>query len=350
MLGAALVEVGRVQAHLLGAETLLDARSDEGLDPAQRLTRKLLRAELAHYREEGRFPKNRDFPDGRRPYFIDRNGTRCAMAHLMELGGAGALVAEIARTKNNAYVEELARDPRVGAWLHAAGLTPEEAARIQPEYCMSDTPARCVCLLARATPDAGTTLVYEGTILSAPDAGGAAVARVDAVYGGDGAASHVGTERAVQEASRPFSPGERILAGGSLTTVVELDIAVATLEQGETLGSTCLLAGNYATLPPLSKAEATALIGLSEDACEDALVARDPAWDADACSAAGPAPGASQDASLGPGDAGDAETASPPEPSRTGGCDVAGASSAESLSVLAAVVSALAFRRWALRR
>jgi hypothetical protein len=65
---------------------------------------------------------------------VDAAGTRCAIAHLIEAAGEGALVAEIARTRNNAWVREPADDPRVVAWLDANGLTLEEAARIQPSY------------------------------------------------------------------------------------------------------------------------------------------------------------------------------------------------------------------------
>lgn len=64
----------------------------------QRLVRALLLQALAEYRAAGRFPKNRDFAQ-KTPYFIDANGTRCAMAHLMELGGEPDLVAAIARER-----------------------------------------------------------------------------------------------------------------------------------------------------------------------------------------------------------------------------------------------------------
>lgn len=136
-------ETQRIQRHIHGAELVAHARDVRGLHVAQQHARALLLAELALYREAGIFPENPDF-DEPMPYFIDAHGTRCAMAHLMEIGGAGPLVAEIAATRNNAFVAELADDPRVLAWLAAAGISPEEAARIQPSYCPS-TPADCVC-------------------------------------------------------------------------------------------------------------------------------------------------------------------------------------------------------------
>ena len=114
----AVVETRRIQEHLEGAEMLARSRALGTLSAMQRATRELLLEELAAYREAGRFPMNPDF-DVATPYFIDGSGTRCAMAHLMEVGGAADLVASIAATRNNAFVTDLADDPRVVAWLDA---------------------------------------------------------------------------------------------------------------------------------------------------------------------------------------------------------------------------------------
>ena len=134
--------------------------------------RALLLAELAEYREQGVFPRNPGFA-GPMPSFIDEHGTRCAMAHLLELGGAGTLVAEIAATRNHAFVAELASDPRVVAWLDAAGLSVEEAARIQPTYCPISA-AECVC--SEAPPAIARATVVSGD-------GGAGALRVDEIAG-----------------------------------------------------------------------------------------------------------------------------------------------------------------------
>jgi hypothetical protein len=56
------------------------------------------------------------------------------MAYLIERSGEGALVSRLARTRNQAYVRDLAGDPALAAWLNRNGLTLDEAARIQPEY------------------------------------------------------------------------------------------------------------------------------------------------------------------------------------------------------------------------
>jgi hypothetical protein len=160
-------EVARVQAHLVGAERIARSRSVTTLSRSVRRVRGLLLAELRRYRRAGRFPKNVDFPNRRMPYFIDAEGTRCAIAHLMELTGQRALVLEIARTTNNALVEELAEDARLCAWLAAVGLTAAEAARIQPTYeerNMHPTRATIYCRKIEAKTIASGTVVSENRL------------------------------------------------------------------------------------------------------------------------------------------------------------------------------------------
>ena len=127
-------EVQRVRAHIVAAEQWAGSRDLSELTPSARAARVALLRELSHYRERGRFPRNRDFPGQRVPYFVDAEGTRCAMAHLIEFTGDSALVRRVATTRNNARVRELAGDPELIAWLDRNGLSLEEAARIQPSY------------------------------------------------------------------------------------------------------------------------------------------------------------------------------------------------------------------------
>jgi len=88
-------EVERVQAHLEGAERMLDARDTSSLTDEQRAAREIARERLRIYRERGEFPKNRDFCGAQVPYFIDADGTRCAMAHLLEASGGGDFVLRV---------------------------------------------------------------------------------------------------------------------------------------------------------------------------------------------------------------------------------------------------------------
>ena len=124
----------RIARHIERAERAAHTRDLRGLTSLQQIVRALLLEELARYRSDGRFPQNRDFA-ARTPYFVDADGTRCAVAHLLDVGGEATLVDRIARERNNALVADLADEPRLLAWLAAAGLTVEEAALIQPGYC-----------------------------------------------------------------------------------------------------------------------------------------------------------------------------------------------------------------------
>lgn len=194
-------EVERVTHHIARAEQLASTRDLSRLTHVQRLVRGLLLRLLAAYRAEGRFPINRDFAD-RTPYFIDASGTRCAMAHLLELGGESELVAKIARERNHAYVRELADEPRLLAWLEAAGITVEEAAAIQPSYCSAL--ADCFCGGDFAFPGypVPATGVVEGVTLAS------GMVRIDAIYG-DPQGLAIGDEVAVDLGG--FEPGTPML-------------------------------------------------------------------------------------------------------------------------------------------
>jgi len=157
-------EVVRLQRHFDTVLGELRARDVSTLTPAQRVARQTHIERLAAYAARGVFPRNTDFANRRVPYFIDRVGTRCAMAYLIEQSGSGDYVALVSRKINNAYISDIERDPELGnaldAWLRANGLTVAEAARIQPEYggggcCTIDPPD--------TTPPAVTTSYKVGT-------------------------------------------------------------------------------------------------------------------------------------------------------------------------------------------
>ncbi len=169
----------RVTAHFMNVERVLATHDVSQLSAVQLLVRQLLLTELSNYRAAERYPKQSTF-DELTPAFIDAEGTRCAVAHLMELGGEHELVARIAREKNHARVPEFASEPRMRTWLEAAGLTVEEATTIQPAYgCVS--PAECVCNGSYDNPGTPVKGVMTGVI-----EGDATDVRIDAVYGDTG--------------------------------------------------------------------------------------------------------------------------------------------------------------------
>lgn len=174
-------EQHRVTAHLQNAEHVASSRDVSALDPLRQLVRELLLSELASYRAAGRFPKNPGFAE-LTPTFVDAEGTRCAMAHLLETGGERELVAKIASERNHARVKDLADESLLLAWLDAAGLTVEEAAVIQPGYSCT-SPAACVCgqgFSSNAAMPVPAKAVLQALVLD----GG--TARVEQAYGQSG--------------------------------------------------------------------------------------------------------------------------------------------------------------------
>lgn len=169
-------EQTRLRAHFRRVLAELAVRDVSHLHAEQRATRSALLAELARYAGAGRFPRNLDYPRRRVPYFVDAFGTRCAVAHLIESTGGTALVAQIARSMNNAFVFELAAIPDLQAWLEKAGITVAEAARIQPSYCHESKAQQCFC-----NGVLNSTGVIEATFLS--QAVGMSTMRIDATHG-----------------------------------------------------------------------------------------------------------------------------------------------------------------------
>ena len=159
-------EQSRVERHFLRVEAAVGERSVRALSPLQRLNRRLLLAELARYRRARRFPLNLDFRGKLVPYFIDEVGTRCAVAHLLEVSGESELMHKIARRRNHARVRELADERGLVRWLAAAGLTLEEAALIQPSYCEVPlgTVAQVCCMDNQAATLVEATLKPAGSL------------------------------------------------------------------------------------------------------------------------------------------------------------------------------------------
>ena len=126
-------EIGRLRAHFDSVDLELRSRDVGGLSAAQRANRERLIGWLREYRHEGRFPQNRYFAEPT-PFFRDEDGALCAMGYLIERSGRSDIVDDVARSRNNAFIRELADDRRLIAWLDSVGLTVAEAARIQPQY------------------------------------------------------------------------------------------------------------------------------------------------------------------------------------------------------------------------
>jgi hypothetical protein len=130
----AAAETARIRAHLAAVERDLRAKDVSAQPLGARVARSHNLDVLHEYWVRGVFPRNTSVPGARVPFFVDRYGTRCAMASLIEQSGRGDLVARVAATNNNARIRDLKADPELVAWLRENGLTAGEAALIQPSY------------------------------------------------------------------------------------------------------------------------------------------------------------------------------------------------------------------------
>ena len=319
---AALAEIRTVTAHFASVLWFLRRRRPPNLDPAQRISRALLIDELESYAARGTFPNNRAASPERRPVFIDEEGTRCAFAHMLDFSGHGALALGIHARMNFAPVSEIAEDRRVGAWLQAAGFSCEEIALVQPAYC-GPSPSVCICQAAQGPkptssdqPIALVSCRFEGrdleiTAVHSPVAGiavGQKVATKAIAAQDSGAAEYL----VWVSPPAPGSDNSQAVHMPSLTI------------KGNRVDS-CMSARSEAVTLPLSKDQAVqAILSPSPDACRKYLESMSETW-------VEPSPG---------GGCGDTLVDS-------SGCN-AGAlagSSPASLTVLAAIVGAIAARR-----
>ncbi len=132
--GACEDDRARIQRHLRAVEVELRARDVGHLPPALQAERRRNLDRLHTYWVAGEFPHNDDFPGERVPYFIDDDGVLCAVGFLVVDSGFADVAAEIRDTENNARLLAMTH-PALPAWIAASGLSAEECARIQPEYC-----------------------------------------------------------------------------------------------------------------------------------------------------------------------------------------------------------------------
>lgn len=130
----AMTEDARLDAHFRDVLVTLSRSDVSELTPESRLTRERMIVALREYAADGVFPRNEGHARRRTPVFVDRHGTRCAMAHLIERSGHGALVARIAASANLATISTLAADRELATWLQRSGLSVAEASMIQPSY------------------------------------------------------------------------------------------------------------------------------------------------------------------------------------------------------------------------
>lgn len=125
-------DVGRIQMHLLLVERHLRQHQPEGLSSEQVDLRLEMLDYLQDYALAGRFPVNSNHTT-RTPYFIDHQGTACAVGHLLIQSGHQDFAYRVQSEMNNAYLLDMPY-AEIGTWADAYGFTKAELAWIQPGY------------------------------------------------------------------------------------------------------------------------------------------------------------------------------------------------------------------------
>ncbi|MEL6659338.1 MAG: T9SS type A sorting domain-containing protein [Bacteroidota bacterium] len=123
----------RIRQHLILVERHLRATPVDHLSPQQQTKRSAALDALQQYWQRGQFPHN-DFSPQRSPIFVDRQGTACAVAHLLVETKGTTLVEQIQAQHNHAYLPELLQYAELSSWAEDHGFTPQELAWIQPGY------------------------------------------------------------------------------------------------------------------------------------------------------------------------------------------------------------------------
>lgn len=123
----------RIQTHLSYTEQLLRAAETTNLIHNQQANRTFILDILHQYWTAGVFPTNRDYPDERRPCFIDADGNICAVGYLIEQTKGRQLAEDINAKHQYDFLLDM-NEAAIEAWADEYGLTLEECAMIQPTY------------------------------------------------------------------------------------------------------------------------------------------------------------------------------------------------------------------------
>lgn len=127
----------RIATHLEYVEHQLRKRDVSWMSAKLQAKRTHLLNLLHEYRSAGLFPKNYE-REGRKPCFIDRDGTICAVGYLIEQTAGRATAEDINSRHQYATIFEM-QDKQVDKWIAQSGLTKEECAMIQPMYNQTPT-------------------------------------------------------------------------------------------------------------------------------------------------------------------------------------------------------------------
>lgn len=126
-------EALRTRTHLRYVEKKLRTRDVSDWSAERQAKRLRMLDLLRQYRKNGNFPGNRQYPNQRKPCFIDQRGNICAVGFLV----AQTAGREVARQINEQYQYARIYNMKSKAltkWVAESGLTLKECAMIQPAY------------------------------------------------------------------------------------------------------------------------------------------------------------------------------------------------------------------------
>jgi hypothetical protein len=126
-------EALRIKTHLAYVENLLRQKDVAHLTKKEQRKRNHLLNLLHKYWTAGNFPCNYDIANQRKPCFIDKNGTICAVGYLVAQTVGLPAAEKINSTHKYEHIYEM-KDTDLDIWLASSGLTKEECAMIQPNY------------------------------------------------------------------------------------------------------------------------------------------------------------------------------------------------------------------------
>ena len=123
----------RISTHLEYVENQLRQKGVKRLSSTQRKARLRNIELLQEYRLNGIFPKNYDYPNQRKPCFIDKYERICAIGYLIEKT-AGRKVAEAVNAKFQYRTIFEMKSADLETWIYQSGISKNELAMIQPVY------------------------------------------------------------------------------------------------------------------------------------------------------------------------------------------------------------------------
>jgi hypothetical protein len=122
-----------IKSRLQLVEQILKTYTPKNLTPTLQLRRQKYLEVLHQYWMKGEFPRNYTHPENRVPCFIDRDGSVCAVAHLIFSAGESEMANSIASQANNAYITEM-NFAGLDTWVAQSGFILQELRLIQPTY------------------------------------------------------------------------------------------------------------------------------------------------------------------------------------------------------------------------